>query len=83
MRTRSKSRVILLMGFAALLGPGAALDASPGADDRKLPELELRDLKLDNGLRVILVPDHSAPVYASPRQFLAQQKPDSPSIPVR
>src|ERR1700746_529747 len=30
----------------------------------KLPKLELRDTRLDNGLRVILVPDHSAPVYA-------------------
>ena len=30
----------------------------------KLPKLDLRDTRLDNGLRVILVPDHSAPVYA-------------------
>ncbi len=30
----------------------------------QVPKLTLRDVKLDNGLRVILVPDHSAPVYA-------------------
>ena len=29
-----------------------------------VPKLDLRDTKLDNGLRVILVPDHSAPVYS-------------------
>jgi zinc protease len=30
----------------------------------KVPVLELHDTRLENGLRVILVPDHSAPVYA-------------------
>jgi zinc protease len=30
----------------------------------KLPKLDLHDTRLDNGLRVILVQDHSAPVYA-------------------
>ncbi len=29
-----------------------------------LPRIEFTDTKLDNGLRVILAPDHSAPVYA-------------------
>jgi predicted Zn-dependent peptidase len=47
-----------------VVGFGVALHASPGDDDLKLPQLELRDIKLDNGLRLILVPDHSAPVYA-------------------
>jgi zinc protease len=43
----------------------AAPDQSQTASEKiKLPKLEFRDLKLDNGLRVILVPDHSAPVYA-------------------
>ena len=56
--------VIAILGAVALMGLGAALKASPGNDDLKLPKLELRDVKLDNGLRVILVPDHSAPVYA-------------------
>jgi zinc protease len=32
--------------------------------DVKLPTLELKDTRLANGLRVILVPDHGAPVYA-------------------
>jgi predicted Zn-dependent peptidase len=30
----------------------------------KVPNLELHDTKLPNGLRVILVPEHSAPVYS-------------------
>jgi zinc protease len=30
----------------------------------KVPKLELHDTRLANGLRVILVPDHSAPVYS-------------------
>src|SRR5579872_6933963 len=30
----------------------------------KLPKLELHQTRLENGLHVILVPDHSAPVYA-------------------
>jgi zinc protease len=34
------------------------------ADQPKLPQLEFTDQKLDNGLRVIIVPDHSAPVFA-------------------
>jgi len=42
----------------------AALEASPADSDLKVPKLEFQDVKLDNGLRVILVPDHSAPVYA-------------------
>jgi zinc protease len=56
--------VVAILGAVVLMGLGAALKASPGNDDLKLPKLELRDVKLDNGLRVILVPDHSAPVYA-------------------
>src|ERR1700722_17414558 len=58
------------LGLAAILGVIAsagfvtALNASPGDDDLKLPQLEFREAELDNGLRVILVPDHSAPVYA-------------------
>jgi predicted Zn-dependent peptidase len=52
----------------ALTG-GRAVDAAPDQGQNssariKLPKLEFRDLKLENGLRVILVPDHSAPVYA-------------------
>jgi zinc protease len=59
-----KLGLIAVMGFVAVAGFGVALHAAPGNDDLKLPQLELRDVKLDNGLRVILVPDHSAPVYA-------------------
>jgi zinc protease len=34
------------------------------ASDVKVPPLDLQESKLSNGLRVILVPDHTAPVYA-------------------
>jgi zinc protease len=63
-------------GRHAMLGPALAvllaaqLGISPGAipargdAEVQVPKLELRDTKLDNGLRVILVPDHSAPVYS-------------------
>ncbi|HEY0701829.1 MAG TPA: pitrilysin family protein [Candidatus Acidoferrales bacterium] len=62
--TRWKMGVIAAIGFAAILGFNISLRAAPGDDDLKLPKLDLRESKLDNGLRVILVPDHSAPVYA-------------------
>lgn len=45
--------VLSLISSSALADTGA-----------ELPKLDLRDTRLDNGLRVILVPDHSAPVYA-------------------
>ena len=50
-------------------GDSTECERSTGSDGNssetiKLPKLDFRDLKLDNGLRVILVPDHSAPVYA-------------------
>jgi zinc protease len=64
MSTRWRSGAVALIAFAAVPGFGVALHGSPGEDDLKLPQLELRDVKLDNGLRLILVPDHSAPVYA-------------------
>src|ERR1700722_17147669 len=60
-----RRRVInLVAGFALFFGLAAALNASPADNDVKVPNLEFRDVKLDNGLRVILAPDHSAPVYA-------------------
>ena len=54
-----KSGAIAIIGFAAILGFGLSLKAAPGDDTLKLPKLELRESKLDNGLRVILVPDHT------------------------
>ncbi|HUJ31804.1 MAG TPA: pitrilysin family protein [Candidatus Acidoferrum sp.] len=41
-----------------------ALSAAIAWADVKLPNLDLHQATLDNGLRVILVPDHSAPVYS-------------------
>jgi zinc protease len=51
---------MLMPGLAICLALSAAIVWA----DVKVPNLELRDLRLDNGLRVILVPDHTAPVYA-------------------
>jgi zinc protease len=64
MMVRWKLAALALLGFAATCGFGTELSAQSGGDDIKLPKLELREVKLENGLRVILVPDHSAPVYA-------------------
>lgn len=45
---------------------GVCLCAVPlaRAEEPKLPQVEFTDQKLDNGLRVIIVPDHTAPVFA-------------------
>jgi zinc protease len=49
---------------ALLLGACLCAAQSARADQPKLPELKLNDEKLANGLRVIIVTDHSAPVFA-------------------
>ena len=46
--------LVLLSDFASSFADGGL----------ELPKLDLHDTRLENGLRVILVPDHSAPVYA-------------------
>src|SRR5215472_11124481 len=43
---------------------GLLLIATVAWADVKLPTLELNETHLANGLRVILVPDHTAPVFA-------------------
>jgi predicted Zn-dependent peptidase len=60
--TFSKIRwcVVVALWFVLPFGYGSAL-SDTGV---KLPKLDLHDMRLENGLRVILVPDHSAPVYA-------------------
>jgi zinc protease len=60
--TFSKIRrcVVIALWFVLPFGYGSAL-SDTGV---KLPKLDLHDMRLENGLRVILVPDHSAPVYA-------------------
>jgi zinc protease len=59
------------LGFATglALTAGRAANAAPDQEQNSnprvtLPKLDLRESKLDNGLRVILAADHSAPVYA-------------------
>jgi zinc protease len=50
--------------FSALLLGVCFLAAQVAkADQPKLPPVELHDQKLDNGLRVIIVVDHTAPVF--------------------
>jgi zinc protease len=51
----------ILTGLVVCLGFGATLARAQAVS---VPKVEFQDLKLDNGLRVILVPDHSAPVYS-------------------
>ncbi len=60
MIVKGKSSAALAVGFAILFALGAALAWA----DVTLPKVELRDTHLENGLRVILVEDHSAPVYS-------------------
>lgn len=40
-----------------------SLAATLGAAELKLPTLDLKDTRLDNGLRVIIVVDHTAPIF--------------------
>jgi zinc protease len=54
MRRRSVLLVVLAMMVASL---GASADS-------KFPKIQFSEFKLDNGLRVILAPDHTAPVLA-------------------
>jgi len=61
---KRKAIATFVAAIALMLGGSAALDASPADNDVRVPKLEFQDVKLENGLRVILVPDHSAPVYA-------------------
>jgi zinc protease len=65
-KLRAAGAAVTVLGLALVLT--GASSAAPGENQAsspsvKVPKLELRDVKLDNGLRVILVPDHSAPVY--------------------
>src|ERR1700730_2649278 len=55
---RSATRSIIVLGLLL------ALSAALAWADVKVPNLELHETKLDNGLRVILVVDHSAPVFS-------------------
>jgi zinc protease len=52
--------VVMALGFVLPFRVGSALSDT----EIKLPKVNLHDMRLENGLRVILVPDHSAPVYA-------------------
>lgn len=56
-----RKRVFLAPVLAALLALPAL--AQMAAKAPKLPPLEFQDVHLDNGLRVILAPDHAAPVF--------------------
>jgi predicted Zn-dependent peptidase len=61
-----KMRAAALVGLGFALGLGGMSSAAPAQEQVasvKVPKLDVRDMKLENGLRVILVPDHSAPVF--------------------
>lgn len=66
MSVMRKMRAAALAGLGLALGLGGVWSAASAQDQAasvKVPKLDVRDLKLENGLRVILVPDHSAPVF--------------------
>jgi zinc protease len=60
MKTMRKRAAVLI----AVVITGAMAGRTTMARDSAVATLELHETKLANGLRVILVPDHSAPVYA-------------------
>jgi zinc protease len=59
LRCAVKSVRIRLLLYAWMLALAAAAFAQS-----KLPKVEFTDTTLDNGLRVIIAPDHAAPVFA-------------------
>lgn len=61
MKKRRFFSVLPAMGLILLV---ATVAQPSGISDVKVPNLELTQDTLSNGLKVILVPDHSAPVYA-------------------
>jgi len=61
---RRRAIATFVAAMALMVGMSAALNAAPVENELRVPKLEFRDVRLENGLRVILVPDHSAPVYA-------------------
>jgi zinc protease len=66
MSVMRKMRAAALVGLGFALGLGGMSSAAPAQEQVasvKVPKLDVRDMKLENGLRVILVPDHSAPVF--------------------
>lgn len=60
----TKRRMLFALPAVGLILFLAAAAQSSGVLDLKVPNLELKQETLSNGLHVILVPDHSAPVYA-------------------
>jgi zinc protease len=60
MKTMRKRAAILM----AVVVAGALSGRTSMARDVVLSKLDLHETKLANGLRVVLVPDHSAPIYA-------------------
>jgi len=62
MRRNSRKAIVSVLSALCALAIGSRLLAADATV--KVPNLDLHDSKLANGLRVILVPDHSAPVFA-------------------
>jgi zinc protease len=64
--SRPAKRLSILFPAMAicLVASGTLFRTDTRGADVKVPVLELKDERLPNGLRVILAPDHSAPVYA-------------------
>ena len=54
----------LSLVLMSLLAVGTGLTSARADTEISVPKLALQDVRLENGLRVILVADHSAPVYS-------------------
>ncbi len=63
MNSEHKFSIVPRAAFLLWLSLGIAARLPAGADTT-VPKLELFDSHLENGLRLILVPEHSAPVFA-------------------
>jgi zinc protease len=65
MNRAAKNLSVIFLTATACLAMSATLPrADAQSSQTKVPVLQLREEHLPNGLRVILAPDHSAPVYA-------------------
>src|SRR3984893_9142347 len=66
MRTKMKMSPWMLLATILAVSKmlSARQDAVPMARKVIVPKIEFQDARLDNGLRVIIAPDHSAPVLA-------------------
>ena len=72
----NRLKLILLAGFGTLVS--AQPPAAPANQAKPIAPIKFSDTRLDNGLRVILVEDHYAPVYAIAVSYAVGSKDERP-----